>query len=759
MLIARIHKTRSNTTHLRVGQSFFREELRLKLQRIGSPARWIPSHQEWDTPLVPGAVVRLAEIAREIGEQVEWRDGLQAYAEQHLKQSDYEHEVRLAIERIMRDGSPLEPYPTLMKKMDGIDVPPTRYQQVAWHWSQRTRGILLAWEMGCVGAGSPVLVKRIEAPSAKPAVRWISIENVQLDDLVWDGDAWVAHEGVLDQGEKFLQPVGYAPDVFLTYDHKILINGATDEWREFGEAGELTICRATATGRASLDRAGKSVGRPIDSARQTRGWYSEALSMERPRRAYDLLNCGPRHRFQCGDFILANCGKTRAAADAAGGWYRNSQIPPMTSAVFDGKPAVSGGVLVVCPRTMMKTWQEELALWQNAASVVVHGSSAQRKLRLAGQPSHFHIVNYEGLKYVLHNHYAGVILDEIHKCSNSSGFTNNSVTIAERATKKLGLTGTPISNDLKGIFYPMLILDGGRALGPSRTAFLEKYFNKTINFAAGNIPDYEAKQDAHIEIAKAIATSSYFLKKTEALPFLPKKTHTPIYLPMTEEQKRYYEQLRRETLVYIQDATVSVEQASARMMKLLQICQGFALTDDDKGGRHFTDVKTETLMDLLTDQLREQKVIVWAYFTYEIERLSQALTSKGISHLRIDGTVTGQKVRDAAKDRWNTDSSVKVFIRQLSMSEGVTLLGTKDSPCSTAIYLTLNYRMTDLLQSQDRNHRIGQEHPCTYLYLLTENGVDRKVYGRLLEKVETAEAVQKQGKRYYTDLLEAMEAA
>ncbi len=595
MLIASTHRTRSGVTHLRVKQQVFREDLKEKLSRIGSPARWLMAEQAWDCPLNPAAVVRLAEIARVEGEQVEWRDGLREYADQHLKQSDYEHDVRLAIERVIRDNLPIDPYLTLTVKADGTPVPPLRHQGIGYQWAQRVRGLLLAWEMGT--------------------------------------------------------------------------------------------------------------------------------------------------------------GKTRAATDAAGGWYRTGQIPPMQAAVIDGKPAVTGGVLVVCPRTMIQTWQEEVARWQNASAVQIKGT-AQAKMRKAGQPAHFHITNYESLKYVMHNKYAGLIVDEVHRCANNTGQTNNVLAIAEGATKKLGLTGTPIANDYKSIFYPMLILDGGRALGPSRTAFLEKFFDASRNMAG--FVDYSPHENAGREIAQAISASTYFVKKVDVLD-LPPKTHSPIYLPMTDEQKRYYDQVRRDTLVYIQDATVTLEQASARMMKMLQICQGFALTDTtmdgERPGRHFTDAKTEALIEMLTDQLSNQKVIVWAYFQYEIKRLADALKAKGIDCLRIDGTITSQSVRDAQVRRWNTDPSVKVFIRQLSMSEGVTLLGTEDTPCFTSIYLTLNYRMTDLLQSQDRVHRIGQKNRCDYMYLLTENGVDRNVYKRLLSKVEDAELIQTVGKSYYRDLL------
>ncbi len=421
----------------------------------------------------------------------------------------------------------------------------------------------------------------------------------------------------------------------------------------------------------------------------------------------------------------------------------------MTAAFFDGRPGVEGGVLVVCPKTMLRTWQEEVALWQNANGLLIFGS-ASRKTQLAGSPAHFHIINYEALKYVEHNRYDGVIIDEVHRCGNHTNQTMYALGLAQRARKKLGLSGTPIANSLESIFYPMLILDGGKALGASRTAFMEKYFN-SVTVGAG-FTKHDPKEDAAGKIAAAMATSTYFVKKEEVLD-LPPKTHTPIYLDMTPEQEKYYHQLKNEAITYIQDSTVTVEQASARMMKLMQVCQGFALTDDGTG-RHFTDAKTDALMELLTDSLAHRKVIVWAYFTYEIQRLANTLKERKIPFVRIDGTVTSQRDRDAAKHAWDHDSNLRVYIRQLSMSEGVTL-HAKDSevPCFDSVYLALSYRFVDWKQSQDRIHRIGQNYACNYTYLLTDTGIDRKVYASVLDKNTTAEMVHQMGKDYYLKLL------
>jgi SNF2 family DNA or RNA helicase len=39
-----------------------------------------------------------------------------------------------------------------------------------------------------------------------------------------------------------------------------------------------------------------------------------------------------------------------------------------------------------------------------------------------------------------------------------------------------------------------------------------------------------------------------------------------------------------------------------------------------------------------------------------------------------------------------------------------------------------------MYQSQERIHRIGQEHTCNYIYLLAENTTDKNIYKTITKK-------------------------
>ena len=449
-------------------------------------------------------------------------------------------------------------------------------------------------------------------------------------------------------------------------------------------------------------------------------------------------------------------GKSRSAIDLSRGWYDIGSVRPMQQVWVPeaNRWGVRGGILVVTKSAMIRTWAAEFMQWQNMTAMEITGDK-EPKYRKAALPAHAHVVNYESLRYVLHSQYDGLVIDESHACANSSGQTEHVLKLAQHARRRLALTGTPISNNLESAFFQMLIVDGGRALGPSKTKFLEEYFTTEKQGSQGapkNIP----KQNAIEVISEKMARCTYFLKKEDAID-LPPKTHTPVYIEMATDQARYYNTLKQDYLVYIQDSQVSVQQAAARMMKLRQIAQGFVL-DDEGEPKDFSSAKVDALIDMLKNKLSNRKVVIWAVFTHEINLLCRRLMAEQIGFVRLDGTVTSKKVRDQGLELWNNHPKVTVFIGQIQMGVGITLHANECTvPCYDCVYLGIDYSFINWTQSQDRIHRIGQKYACGYTYLLTSDGVDRNIYQSLQAKANTSNAVYKAGKEFYASLVKGDE--
>jgi hypothetical protein len=82
--------------------------------------------------------------------------------------------------------------------------------------------------LGCVGGETKVLTRR----------GWVPIVGVQATDMVWDGQEWVTHRGVLAQGEKgTVEALGLS----ATSDHEILTEHGWVEWNALLDDASLLM--------------------------------------------------------------------------------------------------------------------------------------------------------------------------------------------------------------------------------------------------------------------------------------------------------------------------------------------------------------------------------------------------------------------------------------------------------------------------------------------------------------------------------------
>lgn len=134
---------------------------------------------------------------------------------------------------------------------------------------------------------------------------WKPIVTVSKDDKLWDGVQWVAHQGLVCNGEKNTIDVD---GVRMTPDHMVLSGSS---WEQ------ASVCVQT---RSYLNRALRTGAALLETWRSTIGdggnTYTDASSVE-PRLknselVYDLLNAGPNHRFTIrtkhGALVVHNCG-------------------------------------------------------------------------------------------------------------------------------------------------------------------------------------------------------------------------------------------------------------------------------------------------------------------------------------------------------------------------------------------------------------------------------------------------------------------
>lgn len=111
----------------------------------------------------------------------------------------------------------------------------------------------------------------------------IPIEKVTTEDLVWDGEKFVHHDGVVFRGMKDVISYG---GLTATPDHVVFLS-----------SGKCTIHFGIAAARR-LELAGEGSREPTGS--------SDLRTHKMP--VYDILNAGPNHRYTVSGCLVHNCG-------------------------------------------------------------------------------------------------------------------------------------------------------------------------------------------------------------------------------------------------------------------------------------------------------------------------------------------------------------------------------------------------------------------------------------------------------------------
>ena len=165
------------------------------------------------------------------------------------------------------------------------------------------------------------------------------------------------------------------------------------------------------------------------------------------------------------------------------------------------------------------------------------------------------------------------------------------------------------------------------------------------------------------------------------------------------------------------------------IIKLQQACNGFIKTDEGQI-IEFPCGKLDELINILDEV--DGKVIIWANFVYNIEKIIKTLEDKfgAMSVVSIYGDVP-VVVRNSAVKNFQENEKVRFFVGNPSTG-GYGLNLTK---ANTVIYFSNSFNLEVRQQSEDRAHRIKQKKSVTYIDLIAKGTIDEFVLKSLNQKL------------------------
>ena len=405
------------------------------------------------------------------------------------------------------------------------------------------------------------------------------------------------------------------------------------------------------------------------------------------------------------------------------------------------KAVEAGPTLVVCPASLLGTWEREVHKFAPGIPVRrYHGGG--RHLQDLGTDEIVLVTYGVVLRDSAELADVGwglVVADEAQAVKNPLSRTARELR-AIPAPARIALTGTPVENRLSELWS---ILDWTT---PGLLGHLEVFTRRVA------VP-VERYRDAATAARLAALIKPFLLRRRKTdpgiAPELPRKTETDLFVPLTTEQVTLYEAMVRETMKLIED-TDGIERAGL-VFKLLtalkQICNHpaqYLKQSDPLTGRSGKLAAFDELTDVIV--ANGESVLVFTQYTQMATLLQQHLDARGIGSLFLHGGVPVRR-REEMVARFQA-GDVPVFL--LSLKAGGTGLTLTRATHVVHYDRWWNPAVED--QATDRAYRIGQDRPVQVHRLIAEGTLEDRIAALLETKRALADAVIGSGERWMSEL-------
>ena len=313
--------------------------------------------------------------------------------------------------------------------------------------------------------------------------------------------------------------------------------------------------------------------------------------------------------------------------------------------------------------------------------------------------------------------------------------TKNLIKLAPLADYRRILTGFPITKAPLDLYSQCYFLSPELLGYSSFYAFQARYAITQRKRLGSHSFDHVIGYQRLDELQDQLQNFSIRYRKEDCLD-LPEKVYTKRYVDLSDEQLKAYVQMKQKAIMEIEGTTFSSVNALTQLMRLQQVVAG-SLRDDDGQVIHLKNNRLQAVLDILEET--DGKVVIFAVFQTDIERLQAEIARKhGIESVATYYGQTPQNERQDIISRFqDPESDLKYFISNPHTGgRGITLTEAK-----VLIFYSNSYDLELRIQAEDRIHRIGQNHSCTYIDLVSKNTVDEKILDSLLKKVDISNQI------------------
>tara|TARA_R100000700_G_scaffold1282_2_gene3269 strand:+ start:3726 stop:5162 length:1437 start_codon:yes stop_codon:yes gene_type:complete len=338
-------------------------------------------------------------------------------------------------------------------------------------------------------------------------------------------------------------------------------------------------------------------------------------------------------------------------------------------------------------------------------------------------------------KFLL-SHSALMAIDESTTIkSPTASRTKNVVSLRRFAKYRRILTGSPVTKSPLDLYTQCYFLDPLYLDFSSYYTFRNRYALMVERSSGGHTYKLVTGYTRLDELNSKLDKFSYRVLKEDCLD-LPDKVYMKRNVPLTPEQIKAYESMKKNAVAVLQNSQTTAASALAQMVRLHQITCGHLMTDNGEV-KYLKNNRVNELLNILEEI--DGKVIIWAIYRHDIKEITKLIAEKyGEESVEsYFGDTPDSERQNIVSKFQDRGSDLRFFVgNPKTGGYGLTLTASH-----TVVYYSNSYDLETRLQSEDRAHRISQTKKVTYIDLMSEGTVDEFIIKNLRGKINLANKV------------------
>lgn len=387
-------------------------------------------------------------------------------------------------------------------------------------------------------------------------------------------------------------------------------------------------------------------------------------------------------------------------------------------------PNAQAPTLIVMPRSLLFNWEKELDKF--APQLTHYTYYAQERDMEKAMTHNVVLTTYalvrNDIEEFRRHQWECVVLDESQNIKNTAAQTTAAVMVLD-ARHRFALSGTPMENNLTELYSLF------RFLNPTMFGSLDD-FNASYTTPIQKYGDKDASESLRRKIFPFILRR---LKK-DVLDDLPDRIDQTLYVEMSENQKRLYDQRRLSYKKQIDEAIArdGVQKSQFLMFQALSELRRIASVPESASDSRVSSPKIDELIDSLTSSVSNgHKAVVFFNFLAGMEIVASKLERLGIQFETMTGS-SSATARKKSVERFQGDPECMVMLLTLKVG-GV---GLNLTAADTVYIFEPWWNKAAEEQAINRLHRIGQKKTVTSYSLITVGTIEEKMLQLQSQKSE-----------------------